>query len=149
VLLSVVTLLFMLMGCSVLAMSKRDCGAAWAIADTNKDGFLTLEESARYFAAIGVGDRSIANGELSQTDFMAHCQAGLFDARQSDAAAPNEGANSFTEKQAKDRVLAHGYRNVSPLQQDADGIWRGTAELNGIKVNVAVDYRGNVVSKYP
>ena len=124
-LLSVVTLLFMLMGCSVLAMSKRDCAAAWAIADTNKDGFLTLEEGARYFAAIGVGDTSIANGELSQTDFMAHCRAGLFDARQSDAAAPNEGANSFTEKQAKDRVLAHGYRNVSPLQQDADGIWRG------------------------
>jgi hypothetical protein len=59
-----------------------------------------------------------------------------------------EGANSFTEKQAKDRVLAHGYRNVSPLQQDADGIWRGTAELNGIEVNVAIDCRGNVVSKY-
>ena len=81
-------------------MSKRDCAAAWAVADTNKDGFLTLEEGARYFAAIGVGDRSIANGELSRTDFMGHCQAGLFDARQSDAAAPNEGANSFTEKQA-------------------------------------------------
>ena len=42
-LLSVVTLLFMLMGCSVLAMSKRDCAAAWAVADTNKDGFLTLD----------------------------------------------------------------------------------------------------------
>jgi hypothetical protein len=148
-LLSVMTLLFMLMGDPVLAMSERDCAAAWAVADTNKDGFLTIEEGPRYFAAIGAGDRSIANGKLSQTDFMAHCQAGLFDARQSDAAAPHKGANSFTEEQAKDRVLAHGYRNVSTLHQDADGIWRGTAKLNGIEVNVAVDYKGNVVSKYP
>jgi|SRR5271166_2578669 len=139
----------MLMGGPVLAMSMQDCAAAWAVADTNKDGFLTVEEGSRYFAAIGAGARSIANGKLSQTDFMAHCQAGLFDARGIDPAAPYKGANSFTEEQAKDRVLDHGYRNVSPLQKDADGIWRGTAELNGIKVNVAVDYRGNVVSKYP
>jgi hypothetical protein len=147
VFLAVITTFIILTGGPALALNERDCAAAWAAADTDHDGFLTLKEGARYFAAIGVGDKSIAEGKLSQNDFMAHCKAGLFDARQKDTAAPHQGANSFTEQQAKERVLARGYRNVSPLQKDAEGIWRGTAELNGIKVNVAVDYKGNVVTK--
>jgi hypothetical protein len=33
------------------------------------------------------------------------------------------------------------------LRIDRDGVWRGTAELNGIQIEVAVDYKGNVVPK--
>ena len=48
--------------------------------------------------------------------------------------------------QAKDRVLAAGFANVSALTKDAKGIWRGTADSQGKKLNVAVDYKGNVVT---
>ena len=147
--LSVAALVCMLTGGPVFAMSEQDCAAAWAAADKNKDGFITGEEGARYFAAIGLGDKSLAHGKLSQSHFMAHCQAGLFKSRPDEASMPRPGANSFTEGQARERVLARGYRNVSRMELDEGGIWRGTAELNGVKVNVAVDYQGNVVSKYP
>ena len=60
--------------------------------------------------------------------------------------APLEGANSFTENQAKDRVVAAGFSNVSALTKDEKGIWRGTAVKDGKTVNIAVDYKGNVVS---
>jgi hypothetical protein len=62
--------------------------------------------------------------------------------------APAAGSNSFTETQAKARIEAAGYSNVSPLVKDKDGIWRGTATKGGTAgVNVALDYQGNVVSR--
>ena len=64
-----------------------------------------------------------------------------------DAGAPLKGANSFTEGQAKDRAVSHGFTNVSALAKDADGIWRGTAQLDGKPVKLAVDYKGNVVGQ--
>lgn len=62
-------------------------------------------------------------------------------------AAPVAGRNSFTERQARDRIATQGYTDVSPLKKDADGIWRGTALLSGKKVGVSLDYQGNVTAK--
>jgi hypothetical protein len=61
--------------------------------------------------------------------------------------APAAGANSFTEGQAKSRIEAAGYSNVSGLTKDKDGIWRGKASKSGTSVDVALDYQGNVVAK--
>jgi hypothetical protein len=71
--------------------------------------------------------------------------------------APAAGANSFTEAQAKSRIEAAGYSNVSGLVKDKDGIWRGKASkatatagsttLGSTTVDVALDYQGNVVSR--
>ena len=66
--------------------------------------------------------------------------------RKADAGAPLKGANSFTEGQAKDRAVAHGLGNVSGMKKDNDGIWRGTAMQDGKQVQIAVDYKGNVVA---
>lgn len=63
------------------------------------------------------------------------------------AAAPVEGANSFTEAQAKERIVEAGYTDVSTLKQDEKGVWRGTATKNGASVPVGLDYQGNVVSQ--
>ena len=63
-----------------------------------------------------------------------------------DPGAPLPGANSFTEEQAKDRVAKAGFADISAMKKDDQGIWRGTASKSGATVNVAVDYRGNVVS---
>ena len=72
--------------------------------------------------------------------------AGLGEARtgEADKDAPLPGANSFTEGQAKSRLEANGYSNVSALKKDDNGVWKGTASHSGKQVNVSVDYRGNI-----
>jgi hypothetical protein len=62
-------------------------------------------------------------------------------------AAPVEGRNSFTEGQAKSRIEASGFADVSGLQKDDTGVWRGTAKKDGKTVDVALDFQGNVVAK--
>jgi hypothetical protein len=130
---------------SALAMTETECSAAWSAADKNRDGVISMDEGARYYAALRVADKRYEEGKLSQTDFMTNCRAGVFDRRQLDAGAPLKGANSFTEGQARDRATSHGFTNIERLTKDADGIWRGTAHLEGKPVQVSIDYKGNVV----
>ncbi len=59
-------------------------------------------------------------------------------------AAPVEGANSFTEGQAKSRFEKKGFSNISDLKKDNAGIWRGRAEKDGKTVSVSLDFQGNV-----
>ena len=61
-------------------------------------------------------------------------------------AAPLEGANSFTENQARERVVEAGYTNVGAMKKDDKGIWRTTAMKDGASVPVAVDFKGNVTT---
>ena len=58
---------------------------------------------------------------------------------------PLAGANSFTETQARDRIVEAGFKEVKNLKKDANGVWRGVANKGDSQVNVALDYRGNVV----
>ena len=58
---------------------------------------------------------------------------------------PLPGANSFTEAQAKERMESAGYAQLSGLKKDDQGIWRARATKDGKQVNVALDFRGNVV----
>jgi hypothetical protein len=63
------------------------------------------------------------------------------------SAAPVEGRNSFTEGQARSRIEANGFADVSALQKDDAGVWRGKAKKDGKAVDVALDFQGNVVAK--
>lgn len=58
---------------------------------------------------------------------------------------PLEGANSFTEAQAKQLVQDAGYSGISTLTKDQRGVWRGTAMKAGAQAKIAVDFKGNVV----
>lgn len=60
------------------------------------------------------------------------------------ATQPAKGANSFTMDQARGRLEAKGFTNVTALEKDSDGIWRGQADRNGTSTAVWVDYKGNV-----
>jgi hypothetical protein len=62
------------------------------------------------------------------------------------SAAPVPGANSFTEGQAKSKIEAAGYTDVSGLKKDANGVWTGSATQAGKKVTVKVDFQGNVTN---
>jgi hypothetical protein len=65
-------------------------------------------------------------------------------AGQNNSNAPVAGRNSFTEGQAKSRIEGAGYTNVSALQKDANGVWRGKGSKGGTTNNVSVDFEGNV-----
>lgn len=58
--------------------------------------------------------------------------------------AVEPGANSFTEAQARSRLEAQGFSNVTELRKDDQGIWRGKAQRDGKSVSVAIDYKGTV-----
>jgi len=61
--------------------------------------------------------------------------------------APVEGANSFTEDQAKERIVGGGYADVTELKLDDKGVWQGKATKDGKAVMVSMDYQGNIVAK--
>jgi len=61
--------------------------------------------------------------------------------------APVEGANSFTEEQAKTRIEEAGYSDVKDLKKDDKGIWMAAGMNDGKAVMIALDYQGNVVAK--
>ena len=69
------------------------------------------------------------------------------DSNSNNAGAPAKGANSFTESQAKSRIEAKGFTDVSALTKDSDGVWRGTGTKSGKTMNVGLDYQGNVVAE--
>lgn len=58
--------------------------------------------------------------------------------------APVAGRNSFTEGQAKSKISAAGYTDISALKKDDNGVWRGTAKKGGSSTDVSVDFQGNV-----
>ncbi|EHK74525.1 hypothetical protein SM0020_28215 [Sinorhizobium meliloti CCNWSX0020] len=62
-------------------------------------------------------------------------------------AAPVEGANSFTDVQAKERIEEAGYTDVNGLKLDDKGVWQATATKDGKSVSVALDYQGNVTAQ--
>jgi len=61
--------------------------------------------------------------------------------------APVAGANSFTEEQARERIVAAGYTDVTGLMKDEKGVWRGKASKDGASTEVSLDFQGNVVGK--
>ena len=63
---------------------------------------------------------------------------------QNNSNAPVAGRNSFTEGQAKSRIEDAGFSNVSGLQKDDNGVWRGKASKGGKQTEVSLDFQGNV-----
>ena len=58
------------------------------------------------------------------------------------------GSAGLDEDQAKLRVEARGYLNVSRLEKDGRGIWRGKASMkDGRSVDVTLDLDGNIYSE--
>lgn len=130
------------------AGSEADCAAQWKSADGNGDGVLVGPEANRYLAYYRVrAQTEPADGRITEAAFMQACRNDVFMAKGPDAGAPLKGANSFTEAQAKDRVLAAGLTSVSSLVKDGDGIWHGSAMKDSKAVKVAIDFKGNVVTE--
>ena len=106
------------------------------IAALEKRGLLTREHEDGSFA-LNVKVEDTSGDSLCEVKLLGRIAAG----------APLEGANSFTEGQAKDRAEAAGFTEVSSLSKDDKGIWRGTAKRGASEVKIAVDFKGNVVAQ--
>ncbi len=131
-----------------LAMSEAECTSMWKIADINSDGTLTGSEGDRYLAMMRIANQTTgADGSLTETLFQESCKTDIFMLADIEAGAPLTGANSFTENQAKDRVVANGWMMPAVMTKDVNGIWRGSSMKDGKSINVAVDYKGNVVAQ--
>jgi hypothetical protein len=129
------------------AATDSECQDMWQKADVNHDGNLSDNEAQRYLAMMRVREHKLPpNNSLDRAAFLEACKGDVFAPQKADAGAPLKGANSFTEGQAKDRAVAHGFKEISDLKKDDDGIWRGRASENGKPVEIAVDYKGNVVT---
>jgi hypothetical protein len=63
---------------------------------------------------------------------------------QNNSSVPVAGANSFTRAEAAKQIEAKGYTQVSGLQKDGAGVWRGQATKDGKSGPVSLDYQGNV-----
>lgn len=80
------------------------------------------------------GDTNAASGDTNQA--VATTSA--------NASQPAHGANSFTMAQARTRMEENGYKNVTNLTKDSNGVWHGKADKNGATAMVWLDYKGNV-----
>jgi hypothetical protein len=58
---------------------------------------------------------------------------------------PLSGANSFTEAQARERIIKSGFTKVETLAKDKEGVWRGKGTKGDKSVSVAIDFKGNIV----
>lgn len=85
---------------------------------------------------------------LSTTAFAQHSgnshNPAVKNPRAMTAHAPARGRNSFTESQARGRIMKAGYSRVSGLSKNRNGLWQGKAMRGKRPVNVALDYKGNV-----
>jgi hypothetical protein len=56
-------------------------------------------------------------------------------------------AEDFTEDRARTRIEGAGYSEVTGLQRDEQGGWRGRARRGGNPFEVSVDLRGEVSAR--
>ena len=139
---------FLVLSGPAFAMTDQECTTMWKQADANNDGTLNGAEADRYMAMMRMANKTMnADGTMTEKLFQENCKTDIFITAAMEEGAPFEGANSFTENQAKDRIMAMALTSVSALAKDDKGIWRGTTIKDGKNVNVAVDYKGNVVTQ--
>jgi hypothetical protein len=62
------------------------------------------------------------------------------------ATTPFTTESAFTADQAKSKIEAKGYSNLSGLRKDAKGVWRGKATKDGLPVSVTLDSEGKVTA---
>jgi hypothetical protein len=109
------------------------------------------EHPMRHSLAIAAALALFATGAVAQSqnppaaDGPQNSVINRSDSSNRQTTAPVAGRNSFTEGEAKSRIEKMGFSNVSSLNKDDQGVWRGRAMKDGKTVDVSLDYQGNVI----
>ena len=127
-------------------MPAADCNAQFSSLDADGNGFLSDAEAPREYARSRVDSVTLQETGISKDEFQIQCGSPQWKQNVAEVGSPFEGANSFTEEQARDRAVAWNVTEVSALTLDEQGIWRGTGKVDGAEMSVAIDYKGNVVT---
>ena len=89
----------------------------------------------------------LTSGAMAQTSNPGSHNPAVKDSTAGHVGMPADGRNSFTEDQARGRLAKAGYTGVSELTKDDNGVWKGTAMRGGKRVNVGLDYKGNITTR--
>ena len=128
------------------APTAAECEVEFKALDADINGTLTEAEAPQVYAYARVANMTVAQSGYTKDEFLKACADDAFARPAPVAGAPFEGANSFTEAQAKDRAAARGISGISAMTKDDKGVWRGIGMVDTATVNVAVDFKGNVVT---
>jgi Peptidase propeptide and YPEB domain len=127
------------------AQTQRTQSTAYATAPTMRSAFATSAISPCYSS----------NNPTSPCYYDAmnpsHTYSAMMPIEFPNIANPeaSPGADSLNEDQAKSRIEAKGYSNISGLEKDNRGIWRGEATMkDGRSVDVTLDLQGNIYSEW-
>jgi hypothetical protein len=148
----VVSVALVAMAGGAMAESDAECLARWKAADLNANGtFEVATDSADYAAALSSED-----GDTDRNRFLTLCKQGQFAsiAKPDNPAAGRDmgkgdltGGPPLSKAAALKKLEALGYRDVKDLALDAEGIWRGSVNVHGKMLSVAIDPQGDVVSR--
>jgi hypothetical protein len=156
---AVVALIVTSMISPALAQTQRTPPSAYATMPTLRSAFATapLNPCFRRWFRGADGWRGIGRYQGFSYNPTSPCYSGSpypsYSAlEQPEYPGPNRprppGALSLDEDEARSRIEAKGYLNISGLAQDRRGIWRGSAEMNdGRSVDVILDLEGNIYSE--
>jgi hypothetical protein len=95
-------------------------------------------------AILSAGLIFAASGAFAQSETPSTSQTTPAVNTEQNPGAPIAGKNSFTEDQAKSRLEDAGYKDITGLKLDDQGVWRATASKDGKPANVSLDFQGNV-----
>lgn len=98
----------------------------------------------RYLTPIAAAAALMASGAVAQSHQQGSHNPALKDSHPHAVPAAAHGRNSFTEDQARGRLMKAGFTRISSLRKDGNGVWRGMAYRGRAHVKVGLDYKGNV-----
>lgn len=150
---------------SAMAATEADCLALWKTADVNSDGALTkTEDSKKLIAAAQQKGRQLKQADtLSRDEFVQYCKGGDFDTMMTQAPAPAQtpgpaasqdlgkgnltpSTKALSEKDARSKLEASGFKDLKGLRLDDKGIWHANADLGGKRQDVAIDAQSDITT---
>lgn len=126
--------------------TAAECDTQFKALDTDGNATLTEAEAPQVYAKARIGNMTVEPSGYTRAEFLKACANNDYGRPAPVEGAPFEGANSFSEGQAKDRATAWGVAGISTMTKDDKGVWRGMGTLDSAAVKVAVDFKGNVVT---
>jgi hypothetical protein len=136
--------------CDVLSRIDRACvcpDTAYAtvrLCDPSYSALCLADGGFKSLPEIGLNPTSSC---YSGTIYPSYSAVIPFEFPKPNSKARSKGADSLYQDEAKLRIEEKGYFDVTNLDKDSRGIWRGSARLeDGRTVDVTLDLEGNIYS---